>query len=250
MAGKFIVISAFFLLCKQYCFAQKHSDSVHHPMELKAYRFTYNKALIPVALIGLGFLSKERGLKQIQAFDQTIHSFSSFFKPVNMARFAPAVLVYGLNFSGVKGLHNFRDRSIIYLTSQAISTTLTYTLKHSFKEMRPDSSDILSFPSGHSAIAFSAAHFFYREYREKNIWLSIAAYPIAIFSAANRVANNKHWFGDVAAGAGIGILSTETAYWLFPKIKKLLKKNKPGTNLMVLPYYFGEQPGLTALLQF
>lgn len=30
--------------------------------------------------------------------------------------------------------------------------------------------------------------------------------------------NNKHWLGDVAAGAGIGILSTTLSYWLYDKI--------------------------------
>ena len=157
---------------------------------------------------------------------------------------------YGLNITGVKGEHNFRNRSIIYLTSQAITSVLVFTLKHSVKEMRPDSSNFLSFPSGHAALSFSAAHFFYREYRNNNFWLAISTYPIALFTAANRMANNKHWFGDVCAGAGIGILSTEAAYWLFPKINKALKKNKNKAQAMVLPCYQSGSYCLAAVLQF
>ena len=38
--------------------------------------------------------------------------------------------------------------------------------------------------------------------------------------------NNRHWLTDVAAGAGIGILSTKIAYWLYPFLNsKLFKFN-------------------------
>jgi membrane-associated phospholipid phosphatase len=33
-----------------------------------------------------------------------------------------------------------------------------------------------------------------------------------------RMYNNKHWFGDVVAGAGVGILSAKFSYWLFEKL--------------------------------
>lgn len=95
-----------------------------------------------------------------QAFMMNQKQVFHIFKPVNIARFAPAALVYSLNLAGVKGEHNIRDRSIIYFTAQAITSVLVYSLKHSIKEMRPDSSNFLSFPSGHAALSFSAAHFF------------------------------------------------------------------------------------------
>jgi membrane-associated phospholipid phosphatase len=37
--------------------------------------------------------------------------------------------------------------------------------------------------------------------------------------------NDRHWL-TVAAGAGIGILCTKTAYWLYQKCKKLPKETK------------------------
>jgi hypothetical protein len=40
---------------------------------------------------------------------------------------------------------------------------------------------------------------------------------------------------DVAAGAGIGILCTKTAYWLYPKCKKLFKKGNK-TSVMIAPF--------------
>ena len=49
--------------------------------------------------------------------------------------------------------------------------------------------------------------------------------------------NDKHWFGDVIGGAGFGILSTELAYWLYPKINKLLGGKPEKSQAMMMPYY-------------
>ena len=252
MVSKFFFVCSTFLFLQITGFAQLKADSLITPPK-SAYQLSYKKFILPAALISFGFITKEKclnGCNNTSIYDEPKASFSTFFKPVNIARFAPAALVYSLNLTGVKGEHNIRDRSIIYFTAQAITSVLVYSLKHSIKEMRPDSSNFLSFPSGHAALSFSAAHFFYREYQNNNFWLAISTFPIALFTAANRMANNKHWFGDVCAGAGIGILSTEAAYWLFPKINKALKKNKRKTQAMVLPYYQSNSYGLSAMLQF
>jgi membrane-associated phospholipid phosphatase len=38
-----------------------------------------------------------------------------------------------------------------------------------------------------------------------------------------RMYNDRHWLTDVAAGAGIGILCTKTA-WLYPKMQNYFSK--------------------------
>jgi len=66
--------------------------------------------------------------------------------------------------------------------------------------------------------------------------------------------NDKHWLGDVIAGAGFGILSTELAYCLFPKIDNLLRgKNKVKTSLsstMVMPFYQNKIVGIGLVKSF
>lgn len=52
----------------------------------------------------------------------------------------------------------------------------------------------------------------------------------ALFTGIFRTLNDKHWVGDVVAGAGIGIL-TEAAYWLFPKVSKIFSKNESGNTV-------------------
>jgi membrane-associated phospholipid phosphatase len=105
------------------------------------------------------------------------------------------------------------------------------------KEERPDLSNTLSFPSGHTAIAFASAQFMFREYKDSNFLLAVSGYSLAVFTGVYRMLNNKHWFGDVVGGAGFGILSTELAYWLYPKINNLLGGKRENSSSMIMPYY-------------
>ena len=90
----------------------------------------------------------------------------------------------------------------------------------------------------------------FREYQDENIWLSLAGYPFAVFTGVYRTLNNKHWVGDVVAGAGVGILSTEVAYWLFPKINKIFSKPNSEKIAFVYPFYQSKIMGLGMFLNF
>lgn len=90
----------------------------------------------------------------------------------------------------------------------------------------------------------------FREYNETNFWLGISGYPIAAMTGIYRIFNDKHWVGDVIAGAGIGILSTEVAYWLFPTISKWFANKKNQASLVILPTYQTKQFGLAIIKTF
>lgn len=232
-------------------------DTAVVPSKLEIYdashQFTYKKLIIPAALISYGVASLSiKGLKQLNASTQ--YEISEHqpdkIKLDNYTQFAPAVLVYGLNAAGVQGKHNFRDRSIIYGTSMLITSAITVPLKHIVKEERPDESNKLSFPSGHTAIAFASAQFMFREYKDTNFLLSISGYSFAVFTGVYRMLNNKHWFGDVVGGAGFGILSTELAYWLYPKINTLLGGKKEKSQTMIMPFYQQGNMGIGLVKNF
>ena len=93
-------------------------------------------------------------------------------------------------------------------------------LKALVKEDRPDHTDNRSFPSGHAAIAFALARSVDKEFRKKSIWIPIVGYSVATAIGVERVANNRHHWYDVVAGAGVGIVSTELTWWLTDKITK------------------------------
>ena len=131
---------------------------------------------------------------------------------------------------GVKGKNNFKDRTIILGISGLLVGTSVNLLKYTTKIERPDKSTRNSFPSGHAAIAFMGAEFLRQEYKDVSPWYGIAGYAVATGTGLLRVYNDRHWFGDVVAGAGFGILSTKAAYWLYPMLQRkyntLLSKEK------------------------
>jgi len=152
----------------------------------------------------------------------------------------------------VKGKNDFRDRTMILALSTLIMGGAVYTLKHTIQEPLPDDptkKGYGSFPSGHTAEAFMAAEFLWQEYRGRSPWYGIAGYACAAATGYLRLYNNQHWFSDVVAGAGIGIGSTKLAYWIYPKIKKALFKDKP-VNALVLPTYRDRAWGLALVSRF
>ncbi|HRP90809.1 MAG TPA: phosphatase PAP2 family protein [Edaphocola sp.] len=190
----------------------------------KSHHFTYKKLIAPSALITLGSItafSKSHDLDlKIKNYSQSHFATQTGFD--DYLQYLPATSVYALNFASIKGKHGFMDRSILFLSSQMITGAIVFPIKYLSHQQRPNQSNYHSFPSGHTALSFSGAHFLFREYRDKNIWLALSGYPVALAVGALRISNNKHWFSDVMAGAGIGILSTELAYWAFPSVKKVL----------------------------
>ncbi len=227
---------------------QKMDQSFDH-----AYQFKYKKLIVPSVFIGYGILSlTSDDLKQLNRSTQYEigEHQPDKIKLDNYTQYVPAILVYGLNAIGLKGKHNLKDRSIILGTSLLISSAVVLPTKHLVREERPDGSNNLSFPSGHTTTAFTTAHFMFREYQDENIWLSLSGYPIAVFTGVYRILNDKHWVGDVVAGAGIGILSTEVAYWLFPKVSKLFSKDYSKNSALVYPFYQNKTMGLGLSLNF
>lgn len=76
-------------------------------------------------------------------------------------------------------------------------------LKLATHRERPDRSDDLSFPSGHTAVAFAAATVIDRRYGGVAGWL---AYAAAAAAGEARLADDHHYLSDVVAGALIGRL--------------------------------------------
>lgn len=150
---------------------------------------------------------------------------------------SPIAVVYGLNWLGVKGKNDFANRTAILIKTEMMVGILTFSLKRITAVPRPDTKELTSFPSGHTAQAFAAATFMAKEYGHKSIWYSIGAYTVATGVGAMRVMNNRHWISDVMVGAGIGILSTNLVYLTHQY--RWGKKNKGGQTI-VMPSYDGQ----------
>lgn len=201
---------------------------------------------IPVALIGTGILCKTtpsiaKNIDHATAFEVQNHVNQSF--PIDdYTQYAPMVGVYALDLFGVPAKHTLKERLVLGATSAAIMGAAVNSLKYSAQRTRPDHSNNLSFPSGHTAMAFTGAHLLYKEYKDASIWIPIAGYSVAAFTAGLRVVNNKHFISDTLAGAGIGILSVELAYQTLPFWRRVLKL-PPSKQFVLSPVVGDKQVG-------
>ncbi|MCF0236220.1 MAG: phosphatase PAP2 family protein [Bacteroidaceae bacterium] len=164
-------------------------------------------------------------------------------------QFLPYAAAVGLAWTGLPARHDFRDRTALTLTTFAVSELLTRGLKAARLELRPDGSDWNSFPSGHSARAFAGAELVRREYG----WPSgLVAYGVATSVGLLRIYNDRHWAGDVLAGAGIGLLSVNVAYLLLPLEQRLWGGRSGRSQAVLLPTYDATQRavGLGFVAQF
>ncbi|SHF42507.1 phosphatase PAP2 family protein [Pedobacter caeni] len=170
------------------------------------------------------------------------------FRVDDYLQFAPGAAVFALNGLGIKGKNSLLDQSGVYLLSNIILNTTTQSLKRITNVTRPDGTSN-AFPSGHAAEAFASAEFLRQEYGDISVWYSISGYSAAFAVGYLRMYNNKHWLSDVIAGAGLGVLSTQASYWLYPKIKRLFS-SKSNNNTLIMPSYNRGNIGLGMVKTF
>ncbi len=231
------------------------ADTIPATDTLHNIRFNYKQLIIPSVLIGYGIFGLESDqLKDInfQIRDEVKEDIDEKITIDDFSQYAPMASVYALNLFCVKGKNNFRDRTIIMATSYTIMAGSVLALKNITKVERPDGTSNNSFPSGHTATAFAGAEFLYQEYKDTSPWIGVAGYAVATGTGLFRMYNNRHWLTDVAAGAGIGILSTKVAYWLYPFIDKTIlgHTSESKTAWSFTPTYNGSQFGAVLVLQF
>jgi membrane-associated phospholipid phosphatase len=102
-----------------------------------------------------------------------------------------------------------RFRAASYDLAQALIVTELYTmgLKYGVQRTRPDGSNQLSFPSGHTSAAFTLATVAGRHYGWR---VGVPAYLLASGIGLSRIETNKHYLSDVLAGATIGVIVGRT----------------------------------------
>jgi membrane-associated phospholipid phosphatase len=205
--------------------------------------FNWTAFIIPAAFISYGVDAIEnhplQGLNNEIKDEIYAEEPHPYFHLDNYLQFAPGAAVLALNGFGVKGRHNVIDQAGIFLLSNIILSASVSTLKKTSHQMRPDGSAYSSFPSGHTAEAFAGAELLRMEYAAVSPWYGVAGYAAAAATGYLRMYNNKHWFSDVVAGAGIGIASTKIAYWLYPTLKNVFFKNRLNHTVIIPSYQNG-----------
>ena len=196
--------------------------------------------LVAAGLIAYG----ATGLKvaALQRFNETIREVVWIrhpHKPVGIDDYlqgSPIAAVYGLSIAGIKAQHNIAERTVIVGLTALILRGVVTPVKKWTKEQRPDGSDLYAFPSGHTANAFAAAELLRKEYGAVSVWYGVGGYAAAAATGFLRMYNNRHWFTDVVAGAGVGIAATNLSYLVYPALKSIFV-HKHTSSTLLLPVY-------------
>ena len=101
----------------------------------------------------------------------------------------------------------FRSASYDFMQAMIVNGAYTSILKYTVKRERPDGSDSLSFPSGHTSTAFSLAAVAQSHYGWK---IGVPAYALATGIGLSRIEQDRHHLSDVIAGATLGVIVGRT----------------------------------------
>ena len=214
-------------------------------------RFRFQQLIVPAVLVGVGFLGLESDWlkgQNTEARDELQEHPHSHLSLDDFTQYAPLTATYGLKLFGIRSRHNYLDMTIIAGTAYAFTAVSVYSIKTLTKVQRPDGSARNSFPSGHTATAFVGAELLRREYWDTSSWIGVAGYVVAAGTGFMRMYNNRHWLTDVIVGAGIGILSAEAAWWLYPVIKKAFPRRSDPP--MIIPAVTPGSVSLSARITF
>jgi membrane-associated phospholipid phosphatase len=127
-----------------------------------------------------------------------------------------------------------RGNGLMHARSVALTSVTHFSLALLTQRERPNKSNKLSFPSGHTSSSFATATSLAYAYGP---WIGVPAFAVAAFVGGSRVADNAHWFSDTVAGAALGI------YWASVSAK--VKSTSP---LVIYPVMTAD--GLMASLTY
>ncbi|MCH4829494.1 phosphatase PAP2 family protein [Flavobacterium columnare] len=213
-------------LCTFSSFAQI-IDTIHEKKVDHHDTFKMKKMMIPTALIVSGVILRNPAWRnQLLDFKNQLFGTSFSTKIDDYIQYIPIVQTLGGKTIGIESKHGYKQIITNQIVSNAISAAIVHGLKNSVGDLRPDGSAKNSFPSGHAATAFTNAMLQYLEYKDSNKWYAASGFLFATATGVLRVANTRHWPGDVAAGAGIGMASAIVVHYWSPFKWDQTKKDK------------------------
>lgn len=217
------------------------------------YKFKGTELIAPGVLLTVGIVGLEnswwKGINR-DIRDDLQKNDHKKIRIDDYTQFLPSVAIYGLKLCGMKGKHDLIDVTIIYGTTALLLAATLYPMKDFIISERPNNKGFDSFPSGHTAIAFAGAEILRREYWDVSPWIGVAGYLVAAGTGFMRMYNNAHWLNDVIAGAGLGILCAEAAYWLYPAVTKTFFKKRYDANIYLAPTLSTRHLGLSCAITF
>ena len=212
---------------------------------------------VPSVLVGVGVLAHSPRFNRVmyqakldmQAQTQETFGTLDAHGIDDYTRHVPLAVAYGLMATDHRGARSAVSFTLIYLLAHELNEGVVSNLKRLSAEPRPyDPHDLTSFPSSHTAQAFLTATLLHEQYGHQYPWVSVAGFTVAAATGTMRVLGNKHWATDVLAGAGIGFLSAEAVWRVYPSLVQLLPAKLSQKLLLVPTYSPGQGAGFAMAL--
>jgi len=167
--------------------------------------------IVPAMLISGGIIIESFNVKEkIQGwFPRTHTTIDDYLRDV------PVGELYTYDIFSRKHRNNIFNQTKYLIISRLATGYITQLIKEMTNNTRPNGGS-LSFPSGHTSIAFANATVLYNETIDYNPFVAYSGYMFATATGILRITNNRHWVSDVLTGAGIGMLVTNLVYYIEP----------------------------------
>lgn len=132
--------------------------------------------------------------------NQTGNTYGAFVTQVGIG-----LAVYGIGRASEHPRFAIAGADIV--RAEFVGQLWTQALKFTVSRERPDGSNEVSFPSGHSASAFSTATVLNRHFGWR---VGVPAFAAAGLVGTARIRSNKHYLSDVVFGAAMGVAAGRT----------------------------------------
>ena len=244
MQRYFWLVLLFFVSIEQFSAQQ---DTIHVKKIPK--ESLLKKALIPTTFILSGMILNKTQTEKNWQRDIRNKVGNDYGNSIDdYLQYVPHVQVYIGDIVGIRAKNHWFDQTKNIFISSLLTGVVIQSFKRGIGKERPDASNSHSFPSGHTATAFTGATVLYYEYKDSSPAYAYSGYLFATATGSLRVMNNKHWVSDVLTGAGVGMLVTALVYHIEPiKNWNPFKKTE---NLTFSPIINGDDITFVAALKF
>ena len=229
------------------------NDSTQQKIKSKREYSLLKKSVFPTILIVAGTsISESKFEKNIKTRLRNQVGNDYEFKIDDYLIYAPVVQLYLADaLLGAKSKNHWFDQTKYLFMSNMLSSGVSYSIKKIVNKERPNGNN-LSFPSGHTTVAFTNATVLKNEFKDSSVLLAYSGYAFAATAGTFRMINNKHWFSDVLAGAGIGILATEIIYHFEPlkNFNPFKKSNRKSKDISIVPQFGSGNYGVYCSYKF
>lgn len=179
---------------------------------------------LPVAALAYGCLkpiTPAIGRLDTQIWDSRSPTVpTSGFHPETLLQWTPMASIYLLDAADVPLRHRFRQHLALDIGSFVLAGGAGWVMRRVSEGiprfgLKPGT----QFPSGHATNAFRGAELFRQEWKGRSPWVSWSGYVMASWVSYLRMRHGQHQLSEVIAGAGLGVLSTRSVYWLKERLE-------------------------------